>query len=386
MFSTWDSRNPILFGCGTSALTGRKAKELGCSKVICIFDKGVETAGIVDKVLESLKSAGVEAVSYDRVVPDPPDYTVEEAAALGSAEGVDGIVAVGGGSSMDTGKAVRVLLTYPPPISRYYCDYDTPPLDETKMKPLIVLPTTAGTGSETSPGAVITESGTRIKRLVNCTVTLGIVDPELTRGLPPEITANTGVDALSHAVEAMTSVQPNRFSDLLGRETVSLISRFLPIAFHDGSNLEAREAMSFAATLGTMSCRGAFIHIPHAFGENITSIWGIAHGITVAAFLPETMRFLAPVVPERVRLVAESMGANVPAGVSHAEIGARAAEALHGLFDAIRIPKLRSLVTDKEEVMAHIPTIYGDPGMLVYSPRPISLEEARRFIENAYDE
>jgi alcohol dehydrogenase class IV len=386
LFSTWDSRNPILFGAGTSALTGRKAKELGCGKVICIFDEGVKAAGIADRVIGSLENAGIGVVTYDGVLPDPPDYTIEEAAALGLAHNVDGVVAVGGGSSMDTGKGVRVLLSYPPPIGRYYCNYDTPPLDETEMKPLVLLPTTAGTGSETSPGAVITESGTRLKRLVNCTVTLGIVDPELTLGLPPGITANTGVDALSHAIEAMTSNQPNRFSDLLGRETVSLISRFLPVAFSDGSNLEAREAMSFAATLGTMSCRGAFIHIPHAFGENITSIWGVPHGITVAAFLPETMRFLAPVVPDKVRLVAESMGVAIPAQARPDEVGTRAAAALRGLFDKIHIPRLKSLIGNKEEVMGKIDDIYGDPGMLLYSPRPISAGEARRFIENAYDE
>lgn len=386
MFSTWDSRNPVLFGRGTSALTGQKAKGLGCGKVICIFDKGVKAAGIVDKVLGSLADAGIEVVPYDGVVPDPPDYVVEEAAALGCEEGVDGVVAVGGGSSMDTGKGVRVLLSFPPPISRYYCDYDTPPLDETKMKPLIVLPTTAGTGSETSPGAVITESGTRLKRLVNCTVSLGIVDPELTAGLPGEITANTGVDALSHAVEAMTSIQPNRFSDVLGREAVSLIKKFLPIACVDGSNMEAREAMSFAATLATIAVRGAVIHIPHAFGENVTSIWGIAHGITVAAFLPETMRFLAPAVPEKVRLIGNCMGPAIPANASPREIGTRAADAMRVFLDRVRIPKLKTLIKNKEELMASIGAIYGDPRMLIYSPRPISLDEARQFIENAYDE
>ena len=261
MFSTWESKNPVLFGCGTSKLTGEKAKELGCKKVLYVAGKGVKAAGIADKIADSLRAAGIDMAWYDGVVPDPPDYVVEEAAAFGRAEEVDGIVALGGGSAMDIGKAVRVLLTYPSPVSLYYCSYDTPPLDETKMKPLILLPTTAGTGSETSPGAVVTDSTTKIKNLVNVGINLGIVDPELTVGLPPTITANTGIDALSHAVEALTSIQPNRFSEVLGKEVISLISKYLPIAYRDGSNIEAREAMSFAATLATICVRGPFY--PH---------------------------------------------------------------------------------------------------------------------------
>jgi alcohol dehydrogenase class IV len=385
MFSTWDSKNPILFGCGTSKLTGEKARQFGCKKMLCVFDEGVRAAGIVDKILESLKAAGIGTVCYDGVLPDPPDYLVEEAAALGLAEDVDGIVAVGGGSSMDTGKGVRVLLSYPFPIGRYYCTYDTPALDETKMKPLIVLPTTAGTGSETSPGAVITDSATKVKNIINCTVSLGIVDPELTVGLPPTITANTGIDALSHAIEALTSIQPNRFSDILGKETVSLINKYLPVAYNDGANLEAREAMSLAATLATICVRGPFIHIPHAFGENLTSIWNIPHGITVAAFLPETMIFLAPVIPGKIRLIADCMGARVPVDSSPERIGAIAAGRIRQLLNAVHIPPLRSLVRNKEEFMGNTTKIYGSPEMLLYSPRPISLEEAKQFIENVYD-
>ncbi len=386
MFGTWESKNPILFGCGTSKLTGEKAKGLGCRKVLCIFGKSIEASGIGGKIVDCLHAAGVGTVRYAGVVPDPPDYVVEEAAAFAKAERVDGIVAVGGGSAMDIGKAVRLLLAYPSPIGRYYCNYDTPPLDESRMKPLILLPTTAGTGSETSPGGVVTDSKTKVKNLINIGISLGIVDPELTLGLPPTITANTGIDALSHAIEAMTSNLPNRFSDTFGKEVVSLVSKYLPVAYRDGSNIEAREAMAFAATCATIAVRGAFIHIPHAFGENMTGIWGIEHGITLAAFLPETMKYIAPVIPEKVRLVAESMGADAPAGATPEEIGELAADAIRKLCRAVDIPTFKSLVKSREEVMANLVQLYGKPEFLLFSPRPISLEEARQFIANAYDD
>ena len=383
MLSIWDSKNPILFGCGTSKLTGEKLKEFGCKKVLVVYDKGVKAAGIVDLILGHIKAAGVDIVCYDSVLLDPPDYTVNEAAALGVYENVDGIVGIGGGSPMDTAKGVRVLLSNAPPINKYFMSMDTPPLDETKMKPLIVIPTTAGTGSEASPGAIITDSQTQQKRAVNCSVSLGIVDPELTVGLPPEITANTGIDALCHAVEALTSRMPNRISEAVGKEAVSLISKYLPIAYKEGSNLEAREAMSLAATLSTVCLRGPYGHIPHAFGKGLSTKWHVPHGTTVGVLLAETMRFIAPAVPDKVKLIAECMGANVPVNASPEDIGNIAAGAIRTLLNEVNFPALKSFIKSKDELLDKISDIYVSP--VFFSPRPMSLEEAKEFLANSYD-
>jgi alcohol dehydrogenase class IV len=385
MFSVWESKNPILFGVGSSELTGEKARRMGCKKVLCVFGDTVRKAGVADGALNSLRAAGIEIVPFNDVIPDPPDYTVEAAARLGREQNVDGIVAIGGGSAMDIAKGCRVLLTFPSPIDQYYCGYDTPPLDESNMKPLILLPTTAGAGSEASPGAVITDSKTNVKNIVNVSVSLGIVDPALTVSLSPELTASTGMDALSHAIEALTSNLPNPFCEILGKEAISLMRRNLPKAYRNGGDLKAREAMSLSATIATVCVRGGFIHIPHGFGENIVSVWDIPHGVAVAAFLPETMRFLAPTIPDRIGMVAESLGARVPPGTSPREVGDIAAADLLSLLAEIDIPPLSRFIDDKEDLIANIDAIIGTGELLRYSPRPMGLDDAKEFLIGAYE-
>jgi alcohol dehydrogenase class IV len=385
MFSVWESRNPILFGVGSSGLTGEKARELGCKRVLCIFGDTVKKAGVADRALDSLRAAGIEIVPFNDVIPDPPDYTVEAAARLGRERNADGIVAIGGGSALDIAKACRVLLSHPSPIGQYYCGYDTPPLDESNMKPLILLPTTAGAGSEASPGAVVTDSETNVKNIVNVSISLGIVDPALTVGLSPTLTASTGMDALSHAIEALTSNLPNPFCEILGKEAISLIRRNLPKACKDGGDLKAREAMSLSATIATVCVRGGFIHIPHGFGENIVSVWDIPHGVAVTAFLPEAMRFLAPAIPNRIRMIAESLGAHVLASAFPKEIGDIAAGDLIALADEIGIPPLSRFIDNKEALIANTDAIIGTGELLRYSPRPMDLEETKAFLIRAYE-
>jgi alcohol dehydrogenase class IV len=253
------------------------------------------------------------------------------------------------------------------------------------MKPLVLLPTTAGTGSETSPGAVITDSNTNVKNIVNVSVSLGIVDPALTLGLGPEITANTGMDALAHLIESLTSNLPNPFCEILGKDAISLIAKNLPVACRDGSNLQAREALSLAATIATICVRGGFIHIPHGFGENMVSVWDIPHGITVANYLPETMRFLAPVIPDRVGIVAKSLGGNIPEDATPEEIGDICAGKLIELIDEIDIPPFSNYINDKNDMVKHLDAIIGDGELLGYSPRPVDREAAKAFVLRAYD-
>jgi alcohol dehydrogenase class IV len=256
MSSVFVSTNPLLFGCGVSQQAGQKCTQFGMKKVLVVFDKGVQAAGITDKILASLKEAGVEYVTYDGVLADPPDWSCEEAGALGVKENVDGIVAVGGGSSIDTGKAAKALLTNPPPLSQYFGRGN---LLNKPGKPLIVIPTTAGTGSECTPGGAITDSKNDIKTNVNglgAAVTLGLIDPDLTVGLPPAITASTGFDALCHAVESFTSSLANPYCEAVGKEALTLLGKYLIRAFKDGSDLEAREGTMKAATLAGIAMLG----------------------------------------------------------------------------------------------------------------------------------
>ena len=393
MSSVFSSPNPILFGIGTSKLAGEKLKEMGCTKVLVVYDNGIKSAGIVDKIDAIIKAAGIETVHYSGVQADPPDWSVEEAGALGVKENVDGVVGLGGGSALDTAKGATMLQTNPPPISLYYGREGV----VTKPgKPLLVIPTTAGTGSESTPGGVITDTKNVVKTNISgagCKVSLGIVDPELTLALPPSVTASTGMDALCHAAESYTSALNNSFCDLTGREAIRLAGRFLVRAFENGSDLEAREGMMKAATLGGISMSGPLCHLAHDIGKAMGGKFHIAHGNACASTLPQVLQAVAPAFPERVRFIAESFGAVIPAGASSGVVGEAALVTIQSLMKRLKMPTLPELGLNKQELLDVLPDIVvGMQGGLVLLfgaatfPLPAPKEFIAGIISRAYDE
>lgn len=382
MSSVFDSPNKMLFGSGTSKVTGEKLKEMGCKKVLFVYDKGIKSAGIVDKIAESVTANGIEIIHYDKVEANPPDYSVDEAGELGIKENVDGIVAIGGGSSLDTGKGVRILLTFPGPINKHFMQMGSKPVSETNMKPLIVIPTTAGTGSESTPGGVISDSTNHVKRIIACGISLAIIDPELMVNLPASITASTGIDALCHAVEAITSRISNRFSDVVGKEAISLVGKHLATAVKDGKNMEAREGMALAAALAGMSLRGPYGGIPHDLGSPLSIIYPIPHGTAVAFLLPEALNFIAPASPEKVKLVANCLGANISDDASFEEIGSIARDTVRELYQEINLPTMKSYIPSREDLLSNIDTFYKPS---VFSPRPLTKEDAIMLLSDSFN-
>ena len=393
MPSVFSSPNPILFGTGTSKLVGEKLKEMGCSKALVVFDQGIQKSGVADKIISYIKEAGIETVSFSGVLADPPDWSVEEAGALGVKENVDAVVGLGGGSSLDTAKAATMLITNPPPIAQYYGREGV----VTKPgKPLVVIPTTAGTGSETTPGGVITDTKNDIKTNIagaGCRVTLGIVDPELTLGLPPSVTASTGMDALCHAAESYTSALSNSFCDLTGREAISLVGRYLVRAFENGGDLEAREGMMKAATLGGVSMSGPLCHLAHDIGKAMGAKYHVAHGNACASTLPQVLEAVAPAVPERVRYIVKSLGGEIPVGASPEAIGEAARKTVQNLLKKLKMPNMRELGLDKDDMTKTLPdTVYSMQMGLVKLfgqgtfPLPVSTELIAGIISRAYDE
>ena len=383
--STFSSPNPVLFGTGAAGLTGERLKMLGCKKTLVISDKGVKAAGVVDKVIGNIEAAGIETICYDEVVADVPDYSVNAAAEFALSKDVDSIVAVGGGSSLDTGKAVRVLLSNPPPMSKYYMHPGRPPVaDMGTLKPLIVLPTTSGTGSEVSPGGVIIDTENNMKQHFDCPVTLGIIDPELTVGMPNVVTAITAFDALGHSIEAVTSNEPNVFSELLGLKAISLIAQNLPIVIKDNANLEARGGMHLAATMATMSILGPFCNIPHDMGLVLGMQFDMPHGVAVSAALPECLEFIAPAIPETLAKVASALGADVPDGISPEELGKLVNATTRSLMKLSGLPSLKKYVKSKEEFLAAIPKIMAEQDFH-FAPRPVTESDLRDILSKAYD-
>ncbi len=384
MSSIFSSPNPILFGNGKFKETGEKLKEFGCTKVLVVFDKGVKDAGIAKRIIDTIQSAGLSVVIYDRVLPDPPDWSVEEAADLGLRENVDGVVGIGGGSAIDTAKAAKLLLTNPPPIRQYFGRQGV----VTKAGvPLIVIPTTAGTGSENTPGGVITDTQRNVKDVVvgiGCAVTLGIVDPELTTGLPPAITASTGMDALCHSLESFTSKLANPFSGVVAKEGIMLVGKFLAIACQDGANIEAREGMLLAASLGGIAMSGPLCHLGHDIGKPLGAKFHIPHGTSVAICMPQILEYISPAVPEKVAFIAEALGNEVPPSASAVQIGKIAGNAVKDLMTKINLPNLKFYGLAREEVLAVAPEVMKLG--LGLAPMPTTEDVVRNLLARAYDE
>lgn len=356
----------------------------GCKKVIVIYDKGVKSAGIADRVLKYIRDAGVGTVCYEDVRSDPPDWSINEAAALAISQGVDGVVGVGGGSSMDTAKGVDVLLSNAPPINRYFARPGMPPAgDLTSLKPLFVIPTTSGTGSEVTPGGAVTDTQHNTKENFVCPVTLGIVDPELTLSLPAAVTAATAFDALCHAIEAVVSNEPNKFSELFASQAITLIGKYLPIACGDGNNMEAREGLMLASTMASMSILGPYCNIPHDVGVVIGVLFHMPHGVAVSAVLPEAVEFVAQAVPDKVRLVAECLGENVPEEAGFEEIGRIAGRRIRKLMEDSGLPKINTFAETMEEFLSAVPIIM-DTQNFHFSPRPVTAGDIIDMLTRAY--
>jgi alcohol dehydrogenase len=344
MLFTISAKSEVVFGEHASEQVGEKAKALGCSKMICIYDKGVKDAGIADSIVKNLENAGLRVVQYGGVLSDPPDTMINECGELARKEMVEGVVGVGGGSTLDTAKSVNVMLGNPGPIGNYYFVPGGP--GHKPGRPLILIPTTAGTASEITYVSVVTNTATGRKGGVKGAATiasLAIVDPLLTIGMPPGLTAATGMDTFAHALEAYTSAGRNMMSDVLAEKAIELVSRNLPRAVKNGSDLEARTNMSFACLIAGMSFNDATPHFGHAFGHTLGSLHHIPHGVGCAIAQPGVIQIIAGIMPEKVRRIGELMGLEPGKDLAPAELGRRVSEGIAAFSKTIGIPTLKEL-------------------------------------------
>ena len=343
---------PVLFGAGSSAQTGKELKDLGCTRVFCVYDRGIKAAGIVDSIVKSIESAGISVIHYDKVLPDPTVAAVEEAGRIARLSNIDGIVGLGGGSSMDTAKGVNVLIANPGPL-RNYMGLDKFNARQEKGKPLVLMPTTAGTSSEVSRAYTLIDETTGQKGPgggINATATLAIVDPELTIKLPKPVTALTGIDALSHGAEALTNESGNPVADMSGREGVRLAFDNLPRAYENGSDLAARTNMSFACIIIGYAFMNSATHIGHAVADAISRLYHPAHGVGVSIGLPFLARYCNIYRPDKVRKLAEAIGLKPRSNISQENLGHRTAEALRSLSHSIGIADMKSLGVKSSEI------------------------------------
>lgn len=377
-----DYPTKVLIGEDCSAQTGSKLKEFGVSKALCVYDPGIKSAGLLDKIIKSINEAGIQTVEYGEVTPDPYDIAVNAAGELGRKEDVDVVIGIGGGSSLDAAKAANVLLGNPGSINDYFgMDVTTKP-----GKLLVLIPTTSGTGSEISQVAAIGDSTSGKKLPVfgpNCVANLAIVDPLLTIGLPPNMTAYTGVDTLAHAIEAYTSAMSTPISDLVAIKAVSLVNQSLVTAFKDGSNVKARTDMSFASTLAGMAFYQAPPHLGHCIGTPIGARYHMPHGLSIAIIFPGILGFLSDTIPEKIKTIGESLGLKFSDEATPAAVGSSVDERLRALNRELGIPTLKQSGVPEADLEAIAEEAMAEP-LINIIPKKTGYEDILGILRKEY--
>lgn len=339
----------VTFGEGISQQTGDFLNRDGIKKVLCIYDKGLQSAGIVERIFKNVKKNDISLVVHDGILGEPSVETVDDVANQARREKVDAILGIGGGSAMDTAKCINVLLGNDGSIR----DYFKMGVPRKPGKSLYLIPTTSGTGSEVTNVAVILNKEAGLKQGVmgsNCTAKLAIVDPELTLTLPSALTASTGMDAFSHAVESYTCLMNNPISDLLALEAISIITKYLPVAVKDGSDVHARTKMSYASTIAGMAFNSSPNHLGHAIAHAIGSIYHVPHGLGCGLSVPAVLEHLSSVIPDRIKAIGRAMGLRLSPKLDSNETGAVVANAVRKINNEIDLPCFSELGIEEDDL------------------------------------
>lgn len=328
----------VLQGKGIVQQVGTVLKEAGYQKAFLVFDKGMRSTGIIEKVVNSLAQQKITYIEFDKVLPDPPASIVNEGGTLCIKNKCDCIIAIGGGSSIDAAKGINILRFNGGNI----LDYTTK-----EIKPctgLITIPTTSGTGSELSHGAIISDIEKEVKLPLlcyNCMSEYTILDPELTVGMPKHLTLMTGLDVISHATEAYTSILSNATTDLICEKIIETVVKNLPLVVKDGNNIDAREKMQVAASMGGWMLYNACAHVGHSIAHVLGAKYHLAHGAACAYGYPSMIKFISSAVPLKVKKVGEILGAEFTGNESSKEIGEKSATAYRAFINLLGLQPIK---------------------------------------------
>jgi alcohol dehydrogenase len=366
----------VVFGEGVSQQLAKEAQSLGIRTVLLLMDPFMATTPTGVALHAMLQESGATVVLSTDVEPDPTAGRIESIAQIARQSGVDGIVAIGGGSAIDTAKAVGVLCFHQADaIAPFYFGGSQTPKG---MLPLIAIPTTAGTGSEVTFVSIVTEPTTQRKLLVRH-VTLApdvaLVDPLLCATMPTSLTVATGMDALAHALEAITSTVASPLSDALALQAIPMVLNALPALVRDGHNPTHRAAMSQAATMAGMAFLSGRVHLGHAVGHALGGAYHLPHGSACMVMMPQIMQFIAQAQPQRIQPVAQVFGCTV-ADVPHV---------IQDFMQTCGAPRLQALVS------SHAPThddlvalIEGEDRLIGLSPVRPTKADWVHMIESAW--
>jgi alcohol dehydrogenase len=357
----------IRFGNGVARDVGEEAQRLG-GRALVVTDPGVKDAGLLDGILASLSAAAVEAVIFDSISANPRDTEVLQGVGLAKAESCDVLVAVGGGSVIDAAKGIGTILTHGGRVQ----DYEGLDKLTTRITPLIAVPTTHGTGSEVTFWYVISDVAE--KRKVDggsplMAAWVALVDPEMTLSLPPGLTAATGLDALTHAVEAYTCTIAEPLTDCLALNAIGLIARSIRTAHANGRDLDARCDMMLASLLAGVAFGNSDVAAVHCISETLGGYYDIPHGVANAIYLPIVADFNSMALPERYAAIAGALGGNI-AGLSAIEAARLAGPLLQSLSADLNIPTAKEVGVRDEDL----------PVLAAIAARNVSVESNPRAV------
>lgn len=376
--SVFQSTPRIVMGPGASKQISDEVKRLSGKKVTIVTDPGLVKTGIVDQIQESLVGAGLEVNVFDDVEPDPPFETASVAASSVREAGSDLIIGLGGGSSLDIAKVASILVTNSGEVNSYF-GIDLVPRPGLKT---ILVPTTAGTGSEVTPIAILSDHGEKLKKGIvshHLFPAVAILDPTLTTGLPAHVTAATGMDALIHAIEAYTSVNANSMTDMFAERAVRLLSANIRTAFANGANLEARHGMLEGSLLAGMAFANAGVTAVHAFAYPIGAEFHIPHGIANSIMLWPVMEFNMLGNLAKFADIADFMG-EVTDGLTDREAAILAVDSVRELVTDVEIPTSLSQFGVKDSDVPFLAEgVMKVTRLLANNPREIKISDAERI-------
>lgn len=372
----------VLAGVGAAERVGDEAKRLGGARALVITDQGVLKSGWVDKTMERLQQAGLKTTLFSDVMAEPNMDFLNDAAARVREGGHDVVVGIGGGSSLDSGKMIASLLANGGKVQ----DYFGIELIPKRSLPMVMLPTTAGTGSEVTPNAIFTDTVAKLKKGVVSPFLLpdvAIIDPQLTLSCPAPITAATGMDALTHAIESYTSAKATPLTDIYATEAIRLISRSLRTAVFRGSDLAARTEMALGSMMAGVSLANAGVGAVHALAYPVGGKFGVPHGVSNSQLMPYVMEYNVLGNIQKFAEVARLMGEPV-GGLAVSEAARVVVAATRRLGEDIGIPmRMSHFKVTADAIPEMSQQAFNNRRLMDNNPRALTLEEVRAIYEKA---
>ena len=372
----------IISGIGSTAEIIKELNDLHAKKVLLITDPGLVQAGVAQQVVEMLKQAAVEVEIFDAVEPDPSIQVATKAAEMAKNAKANVLIALGGGSAIDTAKSAALLVTN----GGYLKDYAGVNKVVKPILPLIAVPTTAGTGSEVTIFAVMSDPEKQEKFTISSALiapAVAVLDPLLTLKLPPSVTAFTGMDALTHAIEAFTSSIAQPATDALALSAIKLVLKHLPVAVGRGDNIKARDGMLQASLLAGIAFNNAFLGLAHAIASPLGGHFHVPHGLANAVMLPYVMEYNLPTAVRRYAEIGCALGLQAVGDTPRA-VAEKTVAAITQLARDINIPEKLSNIGAKEELLPLVARDALKSIQLKFNVRNASEKEILALLQKAY--